>query len=135
MGVELTKRQVVWLGRATWWPVIYMVLFMGFMVLWMLGIFGLGGAGAVLGETGSEAAGVVVGGVMAAMFGAFSIMFVFHIATILLIMALLGFYIAHTIKNPALEEGNQRLMWVLVVIFGGFIGQLIYYHQQIRSTD
>jgi peptidoglycan/LPS O-acetylase OafA/YrhL len=37
------------------------------------------------------------------------------------------FYIMHAIQNPNLKKDNMILVWVLIFIFVGGIGQLIYW--------
>lgn len=40
-------------------------------------------------------------------------------------------YLLHAMKNPRLKEGNDRLVWILVLLFANFIGAVIYWWLQI----
>ena len=54
----------------------------------------------------------------------------FFIMIFLMIFISLGsliFYIIHAVQNPNLKENNMILVWVLLFIFVGGIGQLIYW--------
>jgi hypothetical protein len=46
-------------------------------------------------------------------------------------MAVYILYLLHAIKNPRLTEGNDRLVWILVLIFAGPIGSFIYWRLQV----
>ncbi|MBN2797978.1 MAG: hypothetical protein JXX28_02410 [Deltaproteobacteria bacterium] len=120
--MDLSPTQIRWLGTATWWPLLYVLLFFGFMVLWMLGIgllgFGLVGEGAAVGVAGLMMAG-------------FSALLVLHIATMLLMLGLLGLYLAHVVKTPDIDS-NTRLMWAMVMLLAGPVGQLLYYYRVVR---
>lgn len=50
------------------------------------------------------------------------------------------FYIVHAVQNPNLKENNLLIVWVLLFVFVGGIGQLVYWlveivskHQQLRT--
>jgi len=59
-------------------------------------------------------------------FGSFERMMVLHLGTMVLTVALLVFYIVHAFKNERLS-GEKRILWVLVLFFGTFIAELIYW--------
>lgn len=50
---------------------------------------------------------------------------------VLLSMGSLIFYIMHAVQNPNLKENNLRLVWILLFVFVGGIGQLIYWITEI----
>ncbi|MEK6155535.1 hypothetical protein WIW50_19915 [Flavobacteriaceae bacterium 3-367] len=43
------------------------------------------------------------------------------------------FYIIHAVQNPNLRENNLLLVWVLLFVFVGGIGQLLYWVIEIMS--
>lgn len=45
------------------------------------------------------------------------------------------YYIFHVVKNPNLYEQDQRLFWIIGVIFGMGFGTLIYWWTQIKKKD
>ena len=58
------------------------------------------------------------------------------ISLILLILVsslgLLIYYIVHIMNNPTLKKNNtQQLVWALILLFGGFIGGIVYYFMEI----
>lgn len=47
-------------------------------------------------------------------------------------LGLLIYYIVHIMNNPRLKNNNtQQLVWALILLFGGFIGGIIYYFMEI----
>lgn len=55
----------------------------------------------------------------------------FIIFLILLSLGSLIFYIVHAVQNPNLKGNNMLVVWVLLFIFVGGIGQLIYWIVEI----
>lgn len=53
-----------------------------------------------------------------------------HIVAMLIMMAVLGFYIAHVMINKRLPT-NLKIIWAVVVVLLGPIGMIIYWHQII----
>jgi len=43
------------------------------------------------------------------------------------------YFIIHVIKNPNLEQNNMRLIWILIIVLVGGIGNLIYWIAEIES--
>ena len=52
---------------------------------------------------------------------------------ILLSVASLVFFIVHAVQNPNLKQGNMLLLWILLFIFVGGLGELIYWLVEIVS--
>jgi hypothetical protein len=52
---------------------------------------------------------------------------------VLLSVASLVFYIVHAVQNPNLKEGYTLLLWILLFIFVGGLGELIYWLVEIVS--
>lgn len=50
---------------------------------------------------------------------------------IFLSVASLIFYIFHAVQNPNLQENNLLIVWILLFVFVGGIGQLIYWIVEI----
>lgn len=58
----------------------------------------------------------------------------FLIVILLAVLISLGsliFYIVHAVQNPNLKENNLLIVWVLLFIFVGGIGKLIYWIVEI----
>ncbi|UCD60889.1 MAG: hypothetical protein JSV59_13675 [Flavobacteriaceae bacterium] len=52
---------------------------------------------------------------------------------VLLSIASLVFFIVHAVQNPNLKQGHMLLLWILLFIFVGGLGQLIYWLVEIVS--
>jgi heme/copper-type cytochrome/quinol oxidase subunit 2 len=50
---------------------------------------------------------------------------------ILLSVSSLVFYIVHAVQNPNLKQGHMLLLWILLFIFVGGLGELIYWLVEI----
>jgi hypothetical protein len=64
------------------------------------------------------------------MVGNFAALFAFIFFAALLSIGLMIYYIMH-ITNSKILDSNQRLMWILIVIFAGMIGFGIYWYMYI----
>lgn len=51
--------------------------------------------------------------------------------TIIIAMSSFIFYIVHAVQNPNLKENNLLIVWVILFVFVGGIGQLIYWLVEI----
>ncbi len=67
----------------------------------------------------------------------FGIFFALIMLTVLLSLFSLIYFILHAAKNPNLNEnnGNMRLVWILIMVFVSGIGQLIYWIAEIKSKN
>ncbi len=45
------------------------------------------------------------------------------------------YYVFHVVKNPNLTEQDNRLLWIIGVVFGMGFGTLIYWWTQIKNKD
>ncbi|WP_395091164.1 hypothetical protein ACF3NR_08885 [Vaginella massiliensis] len=45
------------------------------------------------------------------------------------------YYIFHVVKNPQLHQQDQRLLWIVGVVFGMGLGTLIYWWAQIKKKN
>ncbi|WP_299161461.1 hypothetical protein [uncultured Eudoraea sp.] len=59
--------------------------------------------------------------------------FIVIFLVILLSVASLVFFIVHAVQNPNLKQGNMLLLWILLFIFVGGLGELIYWLVEIVS--
>ena len=107
----MSKTAKTLLGIATFWPILYIFIFIGIVGFMTLGMFASAGAG---GEPPT------------AFFAAFPVLFVFHFFTILLTLSLMGFYLYHVIRDPSLDT-NMKLIWVLVILLANMAGMPVYY--------
>jgi hypothetical protein len=64
-------------------------------------------------------------------FRGFISIFVILMITILVALAVKIFDIIHLVKSNRNDTGNKVIMWVLLIIFTGSIGELIYYFLEI----
>jgi len=42
------------------------------------------------------------------------------------------FYLIHVLKNPNLEQNNNRIVWILVIVLVNGIGSIIYWIAEIE---
>lgn len=65
----------------------------------------------------------------------------FFVAVLLMVLISLGsliFFIVHAVQNPNLKENNLLLVWILLFVFIGGLGQLLYWIIEIigkRKTN
>ena len=52
---------------------------------------------------------------------------------ILVSLGSLLFFIVHAVQNPNLKESNLLIVWILLFIFIGGLGQLVYWLVEIVS--
>ncbi len=45
------------------------------------------------------------------------------------------YYIFHVVKNPNLQQHDNRLLWIIGVVFGMGFGTLVYWWTQIKRKD
>jgi hypothetical protein len=97
------------LASATIWPFVYMLLFVGMIFFSFLS-----------GEGGSN----VLWGLIIPL----------HVLTMLLIFALMTFYIVNVFRNDRVNK-DMKLLWVVVLFMGGLIAMPIYWYLYIWPTD
>jgi hypothetical protein len=99
----ISKPVAAFLGLISAWPVIYFVLFFAFMF--------------------STAIGSPAGRPDTL----FEMLFVIHLATMLVMIGLLAFYIVHVFKNQALQ-GDRRVLWAIVLFMGNLFAFPVYWY-------
>ena len=110
----MTKSKKLWLGIFTFLPSIFLIcyLFIFFSVFM---------------EFGSAQPN---SGDPFEMLPNFGIILTFLMLAIILGMAVMIYYIVHAAKNKAFTE-NNRLIWILVLIFASGVGSIVYYFVNI----
>ena len=66
--------------------------------------------------------------------GGFSFAFIFIFAAIALSLGLFIYYIIHVTQNKKLDS-NDRLLWILVMVFAHQIGYMVYWYLKIWKDD
>lgn len=64
--------------------------------------------------------------------GAFFVLF--FVAMFLSLFSLI-YFVLHAAKNPNLQEGNMRIVWILIIIFISGIGNIVYWFAEIKSKN
>ncbi|TNE84655.1 MAG: hypothetical protein EP330_28695 [Deltaproteobacteria bacterium] len=113
----MTPRRLRLLEIATAWPLVYMLIFLAFWLVWMVGIVGAGTLAPRLDPIVVQ--GAFSGGM--ALFAAVMVLHVFTMVESLVVMAVHA-YLAIAENS----DRNQGLLWALVCFFGGPIGQLLH---------
>ncbi|WP_350285373.1 hypothetical protein [uncultured Croceitalea sp.] len=71
-------------------------------------------------------------------FGRFLWLFAGVLLMVLISLGSLIFFIVHAVQNPNLKENNLLLVWILLFVFIGGLGQLLYWIIEIigkRKTN
>jgi hypothetical protein len=105
--MRVSRPVAVLIGAFTLWPILYMFIFFG---VFMSGFF-----------TRSDPSTQPDAG-----FHSFQLLMALHLGTMLLMMALLTFYIVHVFKNSAIS-GDKRTLWAVVLFFGNIIAMPVYW--------
>lgn len=104
----MSKKWKIILGAATFWPILYIFIFMLFM-FGMMATMGLGSDGPP---------------------PAIFIIFALHFITIFGSFGLMIYYVVHALKNERLE-GDRKFLWAAIIFFGNMIAMPIYWYLQI----
>ena len=108
--MKVTRTVAVVVGLLTVWPLL-------FVVLCVAAVVGLFAGAALAGDAGSDPAAAFFVPVMMA--GA--------LATMLVSLALLVFYVVHVVMNPTLTT-ELRVVWAVLIFMAGFIAMPIYWY-------
>ena len=101
----MSKRARLLLGVLTFWPPFYIVVFM-LLVLGSVALAALGHGDAAP--------------------PAFVALVFIHILTMFEIIGLTIYYAVNVYREPAIQ-GDRKILWMVIVLLGGFIGQAVYY--------
>jgi hypothetical protein len=96
--MRIGKPLAIVIGLFTIWPMLYLLLFMAFFVFMALTIFQ---------HAHHQQPDP----------GFFPYIVIPHVGTMLLMFALMAFYIVHVFKNPALKD-DRRVLWAVVLFMG-----------------
>jgi hypothetical protein len=96
--MRIGKPLAIVIGLFTIWPVFYLLLFMAFFVFMAFTIFQ---------HAPHQQPDP----------GFFPCIVIPHVGTMLLMVALMAFYIMHVFKNPALKD-DRRVLWAVVLFMG-----------------
>ena len=116
----MKKSKKIWLGIATIWPVVYILLF--FVVVFSFVIVGALNPGLHAPVDNSPASIFFPVGFMA--------IFVLHMLTIMGSLALTVFYIIRVFKTEQLDQ-NMKIMWMLLLFFMGMLAQPVFWYLYI----
>ncbi len=120
----MSKTKKIWLGIFTFAPILFLLLYMlSFFVLF----FGVMLLPAHEGGSGQEAMPLYF---LSSFFIVFAIMGI----AVILSLALLIYYIIHITQNPKFDS-NEKLLWVLVIVFTHQVGYIIYWFLKIWKEE
>ncbi len=102
--MQLSKRTKIFVGVATCWPPLYMLLFFAAFLTTI----------------------TTIGQDPPAVASAIPTLLALHVLTMLEVLALLVFYVAHVFKNAALDQ-NARVLWAIFLFVGSFVAAAIYF--------
>ena len=105
------RRALMFVGAV--WPLIYMVLFIGLIVE------------SVVRSGGNPDNDLLV---------PFEVLMGLHIATMLVILAATVAYVVHAWRSPRIQS-DQRVLWLIVLLLGGFIAMPVYWWLYLRSPQ
>ena len=100
------------LGILAHWFFLYLPVF-------FLAVFGLIATSATTQGHGRNEPGPFF---IAGIFGLFAV----HFLSILMMLGTQGLFIAHAVKHPRFNEGNLRVLWVLLLVFFGIMATPVY---------
>jgi len=116
----MTKIKKIVLGILTILPIFLLIIY---FIAMFFSVFGL----TFMAQHGNQPDSNLI-------FKSFAVIFVFFGLIFLLTIGMYIFYIMHAAKNPKFDESN-RLIWILINIFGGHIGNIIYWYLHIWKEE
>ncbi|MEP2935660.1 MAG: PLDc N-terminal domain-containing protein [Gilvibacter sp.] len=120
----MSKSKKLWLGIFTFLPTLFII---GYLVSFFAFFMGISQSAFEQSEPES-------------LFASFGVLFLFLFLAIITGLAMMIYYIIHAAKNKAFTE-NNRLIWILVLIFASGVGAIVYFFVNIyplpteESTD
>lgn len=113
--MNLSKKQKILVGLGTFWPVLYIPIFIVFVAALVAGSALQPGGGSELDP----------------LFGiGFGLFFLVHMFTIFLSLGMTVFHVIHAVKNQSLEN-NMRIVWIILFFFVGMIAEPIYFYLEV----
>ena len=116
----MTKNKKILLGVIT-------ILPFAFIILYVIVFFGMFITMPIMLETGNEPNPLIF-------FSSFSLAFIFIFIAVVISIGLMIYYIIHAANNPTFNS-NDRLLWILVMVFAHQIGYIIYWYLKIWKED
>lgn len=117
--VAMSKSSKIILGVLTFLPIL-------FFVAYFISIFSIIKSVAVEGVADPSGMAFVPNSVYAAM--------IWMGIAILMTLGLWVYYIIHIVKNSKFNtptQSSSKLIWILVVVFGGVLGMIVYYFVEV----
>lgn len=125
----MSKNKKILLGILTFSPIIGMA----FYFICFIGMFATIG-GMVPSEIGAEAE--LHPQDMTAFMGMMGTAMIILLCTVLVTIGMTVYYIVHVINNEQLDkEKNEPIIWVLLVLLAGYIGQFVYWYMKIWKEN
>tara|TARA_A100000171_G_scaffold53100_1_gene76842 strand:+ start:2156 stop:2539 length:384 start_codon:yes stop_codon:yes gene_type:complete len=120
----MTKSKKIWLGILTFLPIAFIIIYIICFALYMMTCVDV--LDSEMGDSNVTDP--------SPFFAFFGIMFVMMFFTIISAIGLMIYYIIHANNNPKFDS-NQKLLWILVQVFAGGIGNIVYYFVEILPKD
>jgi hypothetical protein len=117
---DVSRTKKLLLGAATLWPLVYMLLSSGYLVMSAANVLGAHADPSLLAQPPSPV-------------GAF-VLFGLHCLTMLWTLVSLILYLGAVFRNPRLKDG-QRLLWALALFFGNLVAMPVYWYWHIWRED
>jgi len=117
----MTKTKKKWLGVFTFSPIIFGFLYL----LSFIGLF----FGTMFLKTGVDDTTMPI-----YFMSSFALIFILAGIVTIITLALMIYYIIHASQNPKLDS-NDRLLWIIVMIFSHNIGYIIYWYLKIWKDE
>lgn len=105
------------LGVISFWPVIYLFIFMGFFFIQFFTFFST--------QVSSPQPTNITN-----TFTLFRTLFIMHLLTMLLILTLMALYVVDVFKNERVTQ-DKKALWAVVLLMGGMIAMPVYWYLYI----
>jgi hypothetical protein len=110
--MDLSRCTKITIGVLTAWPVLYVFVFFGFIAATIIGMSRAADGG------GSHSSGPPV---------AFLVLMAAHLATMLLMIGLIGFYIVYLFKTDRVPQ-EMKALWAVVLFLGSIFAMPIFFY-------
>ncbi len=112
----MKKSTKIWLGILTSLSILFFIIYLvGIFTIFINHIFEL--------ESGTSEFPLIF---FKSIIGIFSFLFL----SLILKMGLMIYYVIHA-SNNANNDSSKKIMWILILVFVGFIGNIVYYFLEI----
>ena len=112
----MSKSKKIWLGVFTFLPLIFLIIY----VVVFFSFF-LNGVDSTYPQEGTSPNFFA---------GSYVLLFVIIVLMAIVSLGLLIYYIVHANSNPKFDS-NQKLIWILILLFASGVGSMIYYFMEI----